>query len=92
MSVTQGLLINWQKSYGLLLVTSDTFHATIGILTNICNGVRETEESSVLLLVLGLQDSLGSHLRQDRLQEMSDHHQSLRQSLRLLPPASQDAR
>ena len=38
MSVTQGLLINWQKSYGLLLVTSDTFHANIGIFTNICNG------------------------------------------------------
>ena len=38
-SVTQGLLINWQKSYGLLLVTSDTFHANIGIFTNICNGV-----------------------------------------------------
>ena len=39
MSVTQGLLINWQKSYGLLLITSDTFHANIGICTNICNGV-----------------------------------------------------
>ena len=39
MSVTQGLLINWQKSYGQLLVTSDTFHANIGIFTNICNGL-----------------------------------------------------
>jgi len=38
-SVTQGLLINWQKSYGLLLVTSDSFHANIGIVTNVCNGV-----------------------------------------------------
>ena len=38
MSVTQGLLINWQKSYGQLLVTSDTFHANIGIFTNLCNG------------------------------------------------------
>ena len=38
MSVTQGLLINWQKSYGLLLITSDTFHASIGIFSNICNG------------------------------------------------------
>ena len=34
------MLINWQKSYGLTLVTSDTFHANIGIFTNICNGVR----------------------------------------------------
>ena len=42
MSVTQGLLINWQKSYGLLLVTSDSFHANIGIVTNVCNGVSAT--------------------------------------------------
>ena len=33
------MLINWQKSFGLKLVTSDTFHANIGIFTNICNGV-----------------------------------------------------
>ena len=37
--MTQGMLINWQKSFGLKLVTSDTFHANIGIFTNICNGV-----------------------------------------------------
>ena len=31
--------MNWQKSYGLELITSDKFHANIGIFTNICNGV-----------------------------------------------------
>ena len=34
----QGLLVNWQKSFGLGLITSDEFHANIGIFTNICNG------------------------------------------------------
>ena len=34
----QGLLVNWQKSFGLELITSDEFHANIGIFTNICNG------------------------------------------------------
>ena len=31
--------MNWQKSYGLELITSDKFHANIGIFTNFCNGV-----------------------------------------------------
>ena len=39
----QGMLINWQKSYGLSLVTSDRFHANIGIVTNICNGVMNSD-------------------------------------------------
>ena len=34
----QGLLVNWQKSFGLGLITSDELHANIGIFTNICNG------------------------------------------------------
>ena len=30
--------MNWQKSFGLELITSDKFHANIGIFTNLCNG------------------------------------------------------
>ena len=37
-SFAQGLLVNWQKTFGLTLVTSDKFHSNIGIVTSFCNG------------------------------------------------------
>lgn len=37
-ALSQVLLANWQKSYGLTLVSSDRFHANVGIVTSLCNG------------------------------------------------------
>jgi len=37
-SFAQGLLVNWQKTFGLTLITSDKFHSNIGIVTSFCNG------------------------------------------------------
>lgn len=34
----QGLLLNWRKTFGLTLITSDHFHANVEILTCLCNG------------------------------------------------------
>jgi len=31
---SQGILVNWQKTFGLKLVTSDHFHSNIGIITS----------------------------------------------------------
>ena len=33
-------MVNWQKTYGLKLIDSDSFHANVGIGSNFCNGVR----------------------------------------------------
>ena len=37
----QGLLVNWQKTFGLKLIESDRFHANVGIGANFCNGVSK---------------------------------------------------
>ena len=39
-SYFQGLLVNWQKSFGMKLISSDNFHANVGIITMFCNGVK----------------------------------------------------
>ena len=88
------MLINWQKSFGLKLVTSDTFHANIGIFTNICNGVGgcSCSRTGLLTRCAGVPDSLGAAVRQVRLQEVRHLHRHLRHPRRVGAAAAQVSR
>jgi hypothetical protein len=70
--------VNWQKTFGLTLVSSDRYHSNIGIITSLCNGAARllcfiTLYAFLCTYVL-LQDILGPDVRQVRIQTLHAHH------------------